>query len=148
MIMQRPNGTHPVMRLRSEVDRLCGGFFEAFSPAELFSPFVCHAFPAVNVWEDDRTLFAEAELPGVRMDDIEVYVVGDELTIKGERKGGPDENVTHRRRERTVGSFSRVLRLPAEVDVNKVHATLRDGLLTITLPKAKAAMPLKIQVKG
>ncbi len=148
MIIQRPNGTHPAMRLRSEVDRLCGGFFETFSPAELFSPFVRKAFPAVNVWEDDLTLFAEAELPGVKMDDVEVYVVGDELTIKGERKGGPGENVTHRRHECAVGSFNRVLRLPVEVDVNKVHATLRDGVLTITLPKAKAAIPLKIQVKG
>ncbi len=148
MIMRRCNATRPVMVLRNQVDRIFGDCFEAFSPAEMFRPLVRQAFPPVNVWEDDRTLFAEVELPGMKMDDIEVFVVGDELTIKGERKDDATEDLTYLSRERGAGSFSRVLQLPVEVDAEKVRATLRDGVLTITLPKAQTAMPRKIRIQS
>ena len=148
MIMRRCNATRPVMVLRNQVDRIFGDFFETFSPAEMFRPLVRQAFPPVNVWEDDRALFAEVELPGMKMDDVEVYVVGDELTIKGERKDDATEDLTYHSRERGAGSFSRVLQLPVEVDAEKVRATLRDGVLTITLPKAQTAMPRKIRIQS
>ncbi len=148
MIMLRCNAPRPVMGLSKQVDRIFGDFFEAFSPAEMLKPLVRQTFPPVNVWEDDRTLFAEVELPGMKMDDIEVSVVGDELTIEGERKDDPAEDLTYHSRERGAGSFSRVLRLPVEVDAEKVRATLRDGVLTITLPKAQTAMPRKIRIQS
>jgi len=105
------------------------------------------AFPALNVWEDEQCLYAEAELPGMQMDDLELLVVGNELTIKGERKAGEEDEAVYHRRERGVGAFSRVVRLPVEIDANKVEARLQDGVLTVKLPKAEAARPRKIEVK-
>ena len=146
MVLCRMNGTYPVRGLRQEVDRVFndvfGGAAGGFSPAA----FGRRVFPALNLWEDDVTLFAEAEVPGLRMDDLEVFVNGDELTVKGERKPGEEEGAKHHRRERGVGTFSRVLQLPVEVDAEKVEASLRDGVLTIKLPKAQAVLPRKITV--
>jgi len=105
-------------------------------------------FPAVNTWEDETAVYAEAELPGLAMGDIEVTVMGDELTIKGERKDLEKEGATYHRRERGVGIFSRVLRLPVQIDADKVEATLRDGVLTIKLPKAQSALPRRIELKS
>lgn len=148
MIVHRINGTYPVLRLRHEMDRLCDDVLGAFSAIDPLACIGHRAFPAVNVWEDDQTLYAEAELPGLKMDDIEVYVLADELTIKGERKHNAADDATFHRRERGVGTFSRVLRLPVEVEADKVKADLRDGVLRIMLPKAQAARPRKIEVKG
>jgi len=138
------NGTHPVMRLRNEMDQLFNGLLED-RPNAVFGRRV---FPAFNVWEDDSRFFAEAEIPGLTMDDVEVVVMGNELTVKGERKDAARAGVTHHRRERGVGSFARTLRLPVEIDTDKVEATLRKGVLTITLPKAQGVLPRKIEVKS
>jgi HSP20 family protein len=75
-------------------------------------------------------------------------VVGDELSIKVERPDLPQEGPAYHRRERGVGSFSRVVRLPAEVDPDQVEAEMRQGVLTVTLPKAESARPRKIRVVG
>ncbi len=107
------------------------------------------AFPAVNIWEEADSLVVEAELPGLDMKDLEIYVTGmDQLTIKGERKpAAPAKGVQHRQ-EREFGSFVRVLTLPVPVDANKVEARLEDGVLRLRLPKHEAAKPRKITVKG
>jgi HSP20 family molecular chaperone IbpA len=130
MIARKINTAFPVVRCRPGLDDLFGDFFEAFSPTVMLRPSARGVFPAVNVREDEQTLYAEAELPGLKMDDIEVYVMGDELTIKGEYKDESSEDVTYHRRERGTGSFNRVLRLPVEVD------------------EAEAAVPRKIEVKS
>jgi HSP20 family protein len=106
------------------------------------------SFPAVNVWEDEKNLYAEAEIPGIRMEDLDVSVIENELILKGERKVTADEKATFHRRERGVGTFSRVFRLPVDIDADRVEATLRDGVLQITLPKAEAAKPRKVEVKA
>jgi HSP20 family protein len=105
------------------------------------------AFPALNAWSDDEHLFVEAEVPGLGMKDLEVVVVGDELTISGERRDPPQENVAHHRRERGVGKFSRKVRLPFAVDAGAVQAQLQSGVLTVTLPKAPELRPRRIEVK-
>lgn len=104
------------------------------------------AFPPLNVWESDDCLRAEAELPGVEPGNVDISVEGLELTIKGERKADESKGATYHRRERGAGSFSRTVRLPFEVDAGAIQATLRDGLLSIVLPKAEAAKPRKIPV--
>ncbi len=104
-------------------------------------------FPALNIWEDEEKLYAEAELPGLSMNDVEVLVVGDELTIKGHRKAHEGQSQTYHRQERGTGEFSRTIVLPYPVNQDKVDATLRDGVLTLTMPKAEAARPRKITVK-
>jgi HSP20 family protein len=106
------------------------------------------AFPALNIWEDGDNLNAEAELPGLTMDQVEVYVVGNELTIRGQRHATADAKHEFHRRERGAGEFARTVTLPFEIDAQKVEATLRNGILNITLPKAEAAKPRKIAVKA
>lgn len=143
--MQRTRfSMNPLSQLRTEMDRLFSGFMpeaqEAFWPGR--------NQPALNLWETEDTLHVECELPGVKGDQLDLSVIGDQLTIKIERPEMAGNGVTYHRRERPVGSFSRVLQLPLEVDADKVEAELQNGVLTLTLPKAPAARPRKINVKG
>lgn len=110
----------------------------------------CSSGPAMNVWENALSYFIEAELPGFKMEDIDVSVLGDEVTVKGQRVMGDREGAAYLRRERRVGSesFSRSFALPAALDVAKVEAALNDGVLLITLPKTPAVQPRKIAVKS
>ena len=142
MMLRRIN--FPVVRFRSDVDRWFDNFFE---DAPVSRAFGRRTFPAINVWEEGDSLYAEAEVPGLSMDDLEVFVQGDELSIKGTRKDLEAEGTTYHRRERGVGSFSRVLHLPVDIDADQVKAALRHGVLSITLPKAQAVLPRKIEVK-
>ncbi len=80
------------------------------------------------------------------MEDLEVLVSGNEVTITGERKIREPESANWHRRERSQGRFSRTLTLPWEVDADKVQATLRDGVLSVRLPKAESAKPKKVKV--
>ncbi len=111
-------------------------------------PGLATSYPALSVWQDDANVYVEAELPGMDLSDLEIYVTGgDQLTIKGERKAPQLEKARWHRQERAFGSFNRVLSLPAPVDADKVQARLTNGVLTITLPKSEAAKPRKIPVK-
>ena len=106
-------------------------------------------FPPLNISEGDDALMVEAELPGLDMKDLEIYVTGtDQLTLKGERKETLPQKSTQHRQERGFGKFVRVLTLPIPVDANKVEARLENGILTLKLPKHEAAKPRKIAVKG
>jgi HSP20 family protein len=104
-------------------------------------------FPALNTWEDAENYYVEAELPGLKVQDLELSVVGQELTISGERKSQEKEGVAWHRRERPWGKFVRALELPAPVDPDKVDARFENGVLLVTLPKSEAAKPRKIEVK-
>ncbi len=106
--------------------------------------------PAMNVWENQTHYFIETELPGFRMDDIEVSVLGDEVTIKGQRTIDAPENGAWLHRERGVGrrEFSRNFTLPFAVQADKVEASLNDGVLLVSLPKSPEVQPRKIAVKG
>jgi HSP20 family protein len=141
----------PVTRLRGEVDRALN---EAVSGLLGERPWLWRrrlsgrSFPAVNVWEKEEMLFVEAEVPGLKMEDLDISVTSNELSIKGQRMKEEQEGVTYHRRERGAGSFCGVVRLPVDVDVNKVEARFEDGVLTIALPKAASAKPRKIEVKA
>ncbi len=104
-------------------------------------------FPSINILEDGERFFVEAEIPGLSLDDVQVEVNGNELSIRGERKTATDEDRTFHHRERGVGSFSRLITLPVDVSPDKVEAVLKDGILTITLPKVEQAKVRKISVK-
>ena len=144
MVFRYVNSPNPVGRLRCEMDRLLNGFLG--STGELSWPMSGRGRPAVNVWETEDSLKVELELPGLKSDDVHLSVVGEELSIKVDRPDVQQTGVTYHRRERGVGSFARVLRLPVEVDADRVEAELRHGVLTITLPKAESARPRKIEV--
>jgi len=144
------NGTQPISRLREEMDNLFDTFLgQEWNPLG-WAPLAGFArgYPGFNIWEDEQNLYAETEVPGLKMQDLEIYVVGNELTVKGERKVEEREGETYHRRERPLGSFQRTIPLPMPIDADKVEASLRDGVLTITMPKAEAAKPRRIEVKA
>jgi HSP20 family protein len=106
-------------------------------------------YPAVNVWEEGDQVRVEAELPGMDLKNLEIFVTGgNELTLKGERKPPVPEKVVWHRQERNYGSFSRMITLPFLVDADKVEAKLENGILRITLAKHESARPRKIAVKA
>lgn len=146
MVFGYSNTRQPLYQLRDEMDRLLTGFFGPAADGLLPARF--RSQPAANVWERGDALLVEMELPGVKSDQVDVSVVGGELTVKVERPEISEADVTYHRRERPVGSFTRVLRLPVEVAADRVEAELRDGVLLITLPKAESAKPRKITVAG
>jgi HSP20 family protein len=135
---------HPLHQLRDEVDRLWNGVVGPAADGLL--PAYFRSQPAANVWEQGDALLVEMELPGVKSDQVDISVAGGELSVKVNRPEIDQEGVTYHRRERPVGSFTRVLRLPVEVNADKVEAELHDGVLLITLPKAESAKPRKINV--
>jgi HSP20 family protein len=135
--------TSPFDLLRREMDE---AFYSAFRNWPL--PTAARTYPALNIWEDEEAIYVEAELPGLEQDKLEVVVLGSELTIKGELSEQVAEGATLHRKERPEGRFTRVAHLTSEVDASKVHAVLKNGVLTITLPKAEAARPRKITVKA
>lgn len=148
MMRVRRVGFDPFAQLREQVDRQFGEFVNQGLPGLANRVLGTRAFPAINIWDEGEELVAEAELPGLKSEDLDVSVVGSELTIKGERKSVGEEGTSYHRRERGTGTFTRVLRLAAEVDAENVQATLRDGVLTVRMPKAEAAKPRKINVQA
>jgi HSP20 family protein len=106
-------------------------------------------YPLVNVSEDNDHIYVQAELPGVNPEDLDITLKEQNLVLRGERKIPAEEkNVNYHRRERESGFFRRVLRLPAQVDPNKVEASCKDGVLTIALAKPEEVKPRQISVKG
>jgi len=138
MQYQRPSVAWPTFgrlaNLQDELDRL----FE--------SPLTGWA-PALDVHEDKNSFSIRVELPGMKREDIEVSLQDGALVISGERK---EEKVTEgtevHRQERFYGRFSRALTLPSAVAGDKVKAQYKDGILTVTLPKAEEAKPKAITV--
>jgi HSP20 family protein len=130
--------------LRREMDRL----FERFlgEPLGLERPTGLWT-PQTDVTETKDSVSITAELPGLEAKDVEVSVSGDMLTIKGEKKQEKEEKDEHRHMvERTYGDFSRMVRLPAPVAADKIKATFKNGVLTVTLPKTEEAKPKSIPV--
>jgi HSP20 family protein len=112
-----------------------------------FSPAPA-GFPAVNLWTGEESTIVTAELPGVVLDDLDITVVGDTLTIRGSRtRDEIGEGATYHRRERGFGRFMRVVQLPFRVEADQVEAAFKNGVLSITLPRALADRPKKIQIK-
>ena len=145
MIARQHRNVFPLFDLNREMGRLFGDLLDGRLPV-LAPDAQGGPFPAINVWESDADVFVETEVPGLKMDDIEIQLLGSELSIKGRREALKNDGVTHHRRERFSGSFERELTIPVEIDAEKVRAELHDGVLTITLPKAAAARPKKIEV--
>ena len=134
-------------RLGAEFDRLFGDLFAEMPGRSSGSRASGTVFPPLNVWEDEESFHVEAEVPGVSADAVEIEVVGSALTIRGERKVEATDDVTAHRRERAAGRFERAVELPAEVDSEKVDASLKNGVLLLVLPKIEAAKPKKIQIR-
>jgi HSP20 family protein len=103
--------------------------------------------PDVDIKETDNEIQIKADLPGMKLEDIDVSVDGDQLVIKGERKVEREEKEKdYIRVERSYGSFYRSFSIGAPVKADEIKASYRDGVLEISLPKAEARKPKKIQI--
>lgn len=137
-------------QLHREIDSLFSGYHQGhlFGPA--FEPGLgLRHYPKINLRDDAENVYVEALLPGVEPDKIEMNILGNTLTLAGERLALDDneERRTWHRRERGTGKFMRTIELPVAIVAEKVKAECRNGLLRVTLPKAAEAKPKKISVK-
>lgn len=129
-------------------------FWEPFSlewpwPTPLaISPMVGDWAPVIDLEETDNEIRVSSEIPGVEAKDIDVNISEDMLTIKGEKKQESEEKrKNYYRTERCYGSFQRILRMPATVDVNKCRAEYRNGVLKISCPKSEASKSKQVRVE-
>ena len=130
-------------RLRREMDSIYSAFVEGRGSIP-----AAGVFPPLNMSEDDHNLYVRAELPGVAPENIDITTKQNNLIIQGERKiAAEGEKVSYHRKERDAGNFRRIISLPTPVDANKVTAIFKNGVLTVTLPKAEEAKPRQISVK-
>ena len=129
----------PVFGLRREIDRL---FDDAFTRGD-GNTFA----PAVDIKENDSEIRLEAELPGIRPEDVEIIAENGVLTIRGqkesERKEGDDR---YQVVERMYGTFMRTFQLPQGVDENQIKADFENGVLSVHIPKAALPQPKRIQI--
>jgi HSP20 family protein len=134
-----------ISRLRREMDRLWDDYFgsgrRGLQPLEFA--------PAVDIKETDTEIVVTAEVPGMDAKDINISVTGEVLTIKGEKKSEREEKEENFHLiERSHGSFSRSLVLPAAVDLDKIEAKYDKGVLTVTCPKKEEVKPKSIEIKA
>ena len=139
-----PNVSVPY--LRNRMDQFFSTLFRDTEDDWPMSTFGT-SLPATNLWEKDDAFFLEMEIPGVKPEEIDLSVLGDQLTLKLEREEKQeDEHANYLRRERHYDSSTRVLTLPADVNPEDVEATVENGILSVRLGKAKEAMTHKIKV--
>ena len=142
-MLVRRDSLVPVLTSNGGLDRL---FEDFFGTAPLSAP--AGSRPAVDAWEDEKSYHVEAELPGLKADDLSVETTDNNIAISGERKiANTDKTAKYHRREREYGRFSRIVSVPKSIVRDKIEAKLNDGILTITIPKAEAEKPKQITIK-
>ena len=126
-------------RLQREMNRLMDGVSRPAS----------REFPALNVWANQEHALITAEVPGIDVDDLDISIVSDTLTLSGRRSlPQTEDDVQWHRHERWHDDFSRSLQLPFNIDSDNVEATYEDGVLRVTLPRAPEDQPRKISVES
>ncbi|HMJ05514.1 MAG TPA: Hsp20/alpha crystallin family protein [Chthoniobacterales bacterium] len=132
--------------LRDEFNTLFEAPFwpESDRQAQLFNGWT----PALDLYQTNDDIVAVVELPGMRKEDIEISLHDGMLIIAGERTDDSAANNQTGRTERFVGKFRRSISLPTRVDSERVGATYKDGILTVTLPKAEEVKPKQIQINA
>lgn len=104
--------------------------------------------PSLDVYEEKDSVVVKAELPGMKKEDVEVNLAGENLTIKGEKKEDKEvKEDDYYRRERSYGSFLRTIALPCEVKSDEIKASFKDGVLEIRMPKTEEAKKKSVSVK-
>ncbi len=139
--LRTPSVWREMDRLQREMNRV----FSGFAPSRLRT---APSYPAFNIWADEENALITAEIPGVSADDIQIDVVGETLTLSGDRT--PDElpeGAHYHRRERGHGKFARRIQLPYLVDVDTVKAIFKNGVLNVSLSRAEADKPKKISIQ-
>ncbi|QQP89318.1 Hsp20/alpha crystallin family protein [Skermanella sp. TT6] len=154
---------HPLLSLRDEIDRLFDDFsagmmrspFRArlmdFEPFRRFESALSGAVPTAEIAEKEKEYVVTLELPGIDQKDVEISVSGRMMTVKGEKREEKEETEKQLHlSERRYGSFHRSFPIPETVDQDRIAAAMKDGVLTVTLPKTEAAArpARKIEVSG
>ncbi|MGC9348500.1 MAG: Hsp20/alpha crystallin family protein [Anaerolineae bacterium] len=145
-MLMRPDWTfrsplREMARLQREMNRL----FSDMTRGVALAP----SYPAMNVWTSDEGAVVSVELPGYDAEDIDISVEDNVLTLSGSRE--PEElpeGADYHRRERVYGRFSRAFQLPFSVESDAVEASLKKGILHISLPRPEAERPKKITVQA
>jgi len=131
-----------------EFDRMFGRPAQRSPRRAVFLPGrAARAYPLINIGEDVTNFYVEALAPGISIENLEISIVRNVLTISGS-KTGPEGVPTelYHRSERSAGKFVRTVELSGDVDPDNVSAKFTNGILLITLPKTEAAKPRQIQV--
>jgi HSP20 family protein len=136
--------TREVVSLREAMDRLLGESF--IRPWSKLGTFFGDETPSLDMYETDDEVVVEADVPGVKPEEIDVQVAGNVLTIKGEwKEKKKEEKASYIYRERSFGRFCRSVTLPADVDMDEAEAEFEHGVLTLTLPKLESVKPKTIK---
>lgn len=130
--------------LRGRMNRLFTDFDRSWG---MESGWGGDSWPRVNIYDTGEALEVLAEVPGLGKDELSVKIQGNYLEISGSRKSDRPEGYAVHRMERGANSFSRSFTLPVDVNAEKVEASLKNGILTLRLPKAEAAKPRQITIK-
>ncbi|GAX61827.1 small heat shock protein [Candidatus Scalindua japonica] len=139
--MLLPGALETLLGLQEAMDRSFNtGFFDSATTSRGVNP-------PVNIFEKDGEMVLVAELPGVKKEDLNIEVKGNTLRLAGERTIKYGENTSYHRVERDSSKFDRTVRLPVNVEADKVKAEYKDGLLLLTLPRAEADKPKQITIQ-
>ena len=143
--LERLDPFRDLLEVQSEMNRALDAYFgRPARPGAMDRVWT----PAIDIYETRDDLVVTAELPGVKETDVRLSIVGDTLTLRGQRT--PDSQVKEEschRIERWTGSFERHIELPIPVQPEKVRATYRDGVLDIRLPRVEAVKPREIKIE-
>lgn len=147
MAIERWHPFTDLMTLRQAMDRL---FEDSFvRPSRALEGFGEVAGPALDIYQKPDEVVVKSALPGVKPEDVNIDITGDTLTIKGESKAEQEiKREDYLYQERRYGTFCRSVVLPSGLKSDKTEATMEDGVLTLTIPKAEEVKPKAIKVKA
>ena len=146
MELVRWNPIRDMFSLRNHMNRAFGDFYFPTNREEGDLP-MWNWNPVVDVYDNDDNIVLKAEIPGIDKKDIEIDVKGRVLTLKGERSSDNEvKEDNYYRRERCFGKFERAFNLPVNVELDKIKANYKDGVLEIEIPKPEEKKPKQITV--
>jgi HSP20 family protein len=147
MAIERWQPLSELMSLRQAMDRL---FEDSFvRPSRALAALTEVSLPTLDIYQTPNEVVVKAALPGVKPEDVSIDITGDTLTIKGETKAEEEvKREDYLYQERRYGAFSRSVVLPGGLKTDKAEATIEDGILTITIPKAEEVKPKPVKVKA
>ena len=147
MAIERWHPFTELMSLRQAMDRR---FEDSFvRPSHFLTSLGEVAAPALDIYQTPSKIVVKAALPGVKPEDVNIDITGDTLTVKGESKAEQEvKREDYLYQERRYGTFSRSVVLPGGLKSDKAEATMEDGVLTLTIPKAEEVKPKAIKVKA
>jgi len=140
------HGVNPLALFTAGRGEDAGSFMDSFF--DIPASFKENTYPSVDVIEEKEAFIVEAELPGMKQEDIDIKLLNNELTIKGEKKceyenKGEDIHMI----ERSYGAFQRTFILPSDVKADAISAKYTDGVLEVRLPKTEKAKPKEIKIE-